>query len=208
MEILLTIAIPTIEKRKLLFEELYNELKKQSNPYSDEIEIISLCDDGEMTIGQKRNKLNELANGKYVVQWDDDDWISSNGIDMIMSAINMDVDVISYNHFTDIKDWGRLQHFHKYYSIKYPPPIGKTDYDNSIIQCTPDQKCVIKTEIAKKIKFYNMNHAEDSYYMRDILPYLKTEYYIDEFIYLYLNRSNESMNPFERYKIKKSNKLL
>ena len=208
MEILLTIAIPTIEKRKIIFNELYNELKKQSLPYGDLIEIIYLKDNGEMSIGNKRNELNKLANGKYIVQWDDDDWISSNGIDMIMSAINMDVDVISFNQWCDIKQWGKLRHFHKYCSLKYTPPNNKIDYENAIINFTPDQKCVIKTEIANQIKFYDLNHAEDSYYMRDILPLLKTEYYIDEFIYLYLNRSNETMNPLERYKIKKSSKLL
>lgn len=208
MEILLTIAIPTIEKRKKLFDELYNELKKQSEPYTDTIEIISLCDNGEMSIGNKRNALNELAKGKYVVQWDDDDWIMDGGIDMIMQGINEDVDVISFNQWCNIEQWGKLKNFHKYCSIKFAPPNNKIDYDNAIINFTPDQKNVIKTELVKKIKFYDINHGEDSYFMRDILPLLKTEYRIDKFIYLYLNRGNETMDPFERYKIKKSSKLL
>ena len=208
MEILLTIAIPTIEKRKILFNELYNELKKQSEPYGDRIEIISLCDNGEMSIGNKRNKLNELSKGKYVVQWDDDDWIMDGGIDLIMEGIKTDVDVISFNQWCDIEQWGKLKHFHKYCSIRFAPPNNKIDYENAIMNFTPDQKNVIKTNIAKQVKFYDLNHAEDSYYMRDILPLLKTEHNIDKFIYLYLNRGNETMEPLERYKIKKSSKLL
>jgi glycosyltransferase involved in cell wall biosynthesis len=208
MKPLLTIAIPTLTRRKLIFDELYNEFIKQINEYGNKIEIVSICDDGEITIGQKRNNLNEMAKGKYVVQWDDDDWIHPNGIDMIMEGIKSDVDVISYNHYTDIKEWGKLQNLHKYCSLKYKPPIGKIDYENSIITCTPDQKSVIKNEIAKSVKFYNMNLNEDWTYMRDILPFLKTEFYINEFIYFYLNRSNETMDVYKRHRIDKSNKIL
>ena len=208
MEILLTIAITTIEKRKVLFEELYGELNKQSKPYGELIEIIWVCDNGEMSIGNKRNKLNNLSKGKYVVQWDDDDWIMDGGIDLIMEGIKTDADVISFNQWCNIEQWGKLKHFHKYCSIKYAPPNNKIDYENAIMNFTPDQKNVIKTNIAKQVKFYDLNHAEDSYYMRDILPLLKTEHNIDKFIYLYLNRGNETMEPLERYKIKKSSKLL
>ena len=207
-DLLLSIAIPTIERRKFIFEELYDELEKQIKPYINKIEIISICDNGDLTIGEKRNFLNEMAKGKYIVQWDDDDWIHPNGIDMIMEGIETDVDVISYNHYTDIKEWEKLRHFHKYYSIKYSEPLGKIDYKNGIITCTPDQKCVIKSEIVKNVKFYNMNHNEDWTFMRDIIPFLKTEYHINEFIYLYLNRSGETMDFYKRHNIKKSSKLI
>jgi glycosyltransferase involved in cell wall biosynthesis len=208
MEILLTIAIPTIEQRKECFNELYNELKKQSEPYGEQIEILSIKDNGELTIGEKRNNLNGLAKGKYVVQWDDDDWISEDGIFKIMEGIKSDCDVVSFDNYCDIQQWGRLRYFHKYCSLKYAPPVGKIDYDNSIITCTPDQKSAIKRDIIKKVKFYEMNHSEDWFYMRDILPHLKTEHYINEFIYLYLNRGGETMNLNERYKINKSSKLI
>lgn len=208
MEILLTIAIPTIERRKNLFNELYDELKKQSEPYGKLIEIIYLRDNGEMSIGNKRNELNKLSKGKYIVQWDDDDWIIEGGIDLIMEGIKNDVDVISFNQWCDIKQWGKLQYFHKYCSLEYSPPNNKIDYENAVMNFTPDQKNVIKSVITKQVKFYDINHGEDSYYMRDILPLLKTEYHIDKFIYLYLNRGNETMEPLERYKIKKSSKLL
>ena len=97
MNILLTIAIPTIQSRKDCFNKLLKEFKKQSEPYGDQIEIISLCDNKEMPIGEKRNRLNSMANGKYVVQWDDDDWISEDGIELIMEGIKMDVDCITYD---------------------------------------------------------------------------------------------------------------
>ena len=208
MEILLTIAIPTIVNRERVFNELYNELKKQSEPYHNQIEIIWLSDNGKMTIGEKRNRLNEMANGEYVVQWDDDDWICENGINMIMEGIKSNCDVISYNHYTNIEEWGHNRYFHKYYSLRYAPPHEIVDYQNNIIKIVPDQKCVFKREIIKKVKFLHMNFQEDMFFGKHILPFLKTEHYIDEFIYQYLNRNNESMNILNRYKIKKSSKLL
>ena len=208
MEILLTIAIPTVISREKVFNELYNELIRQSKPYNNQIEIISLSDNGEMTIGEKRNKLNEMANGKYTVQWDDDDWICDLGIELIMKGIQSDCDVISYNHYTNIEQWGHNRYFHKYYSIKYAPPFEVIDYENNIIKIVPDQKCVFKSEICKKVKFLHMNYQEDMFFGKHILPFLKTEHYIDEFIYQYLNRNNESMDILNRYKIKKSSKLI
>jgi hypothetical protein len=208
MSTLLTIAIPTINRRQKVFNELCNEFKKQSEPYGEKIDIIYYLDNGELTIGEKRNKLNEMANGKYIVQWDDDDWICEGGIDMIMKGIESDCDVITYNHYTDIKQWGKNQYFHKYYSIKFAPPKEVVDYENNIIQIVPDQKCVIKSEIAKQIKFLKMNFQEDMFYGKHILPHIKNEFYINQFIYLYLNRANESMEIHKRYKIIKSSNLL
>ena len=202
----LTIAIPTIEKRKEYFNNLLLEFRHQSEPYGEDIEIIWESDNGEMSIGNKRNILYQKSNGLYTVQWDDDDWICQNGIDKIMNAIETNADVITYNNYTDIEQWGKHRNFHKYISIKNNPPI--IDYDNNQIFSSPDQKSVIKTEIARQVKFYDMNHSEDWFFMRDILPFLKTEFLINEFIYLYLNKTGQSMNPYERYKIEKSSKLI
>ena len=168
--------------------------------------MLFRSDNGEMSIGNKRNLLYEKANGLYTIQWDDDDWISDDGIAKIMEGIKSGCDVVTFNNYTDIPQWGRLQYFHKYISIKNNPSF--IDYINSKIFSSPDQKSVIKTELAKQVKFYDMNHSEDWFFMRDILPLLKTEYYINEFIYLYINRTGESMNPYERYKIEKSSKLI
>ena len=140
-----------------------------------------------MSIGNKRNILYQKSNGLYTVQWDDDDWISENGVELIMNGIESDVDVVCFNNFTDIEQWGKNRYFHKYVSLKYAPPNQLIDYENNIINCTPDQKSVIKSNITKQVKFYDMNHGEDWFYMRDILPFLHTEFYINQFIYLYLN---------------------
>ena len=198
MEPLLTIAIPTVENRKLVFDELYNELKRQSEPYGDMIEIIYLCDDKKITIGHKRQLLNEMAKGKYVVQWDDDDWIHPNGIEMIMKGIESDADVISYNYSCDIPLDDKSSYPRKV-SIKHSN-IG--DFENKVLYVTPDPKNPIKREILNKIKFQDVSHSEEYYFKWDLRLYLLTEYKIEEDIYQILNRSGESYDFEKRYNLK------
>jgi glycosyltransferase involved in cell wall biosynthesis len=198
MEILLTIAIPTVDNRKDVFNELYNELKRQCEPYGEQIEIIFLCDDKKITIGHKRQLLNEMAKGKYVVQWDDDDWIHPNGIDMIMEGIKSDVDVISYNYSCDIPLDDKVG-FSRKVSIKNKNVV---DFENKILNVTPDPKNPIKREIVNKIKFDDVSHSEEYLFKIDVGAHLKTEYKIEEDIYQILNRSGESYDFKTRYNLK------
>lgn len=195
MSVLLTIAIPTIESRKECFEKLVSEFKKQSEAYGESIEIISLCDNKEMTIGEKRNKLNDMAKGKYVVQWDDDDWVSEDGIDLIMKGVEMDYDCVTYNSpvFKEGLVMGRMYN----YSIKnYYSYDKKTD----TFFLSADQKCVIKKDILKNVKFKEIRYQEDLQFLYDLHPFLETEYKIEKNIYLNLNLSGESLFNFnDRY---------
>jgi hypothetical protein len=193
MNKLLTILIPTIISRKDCFDELVNEFKQQIKSYRNQIEIISLCDDKEMTIGEKRNKLNAMANGKYVVQWDDDDWICEDGIDLIMKGIEKDVDCITYD--APFNKRGLLENKLCSYSIQY---YYRYDKNIDTIFLSPDQKCVIKKEIVDKIKFKEIRFKEDLEFSYDIYPYLKTEYRIEKNVYFNLNRSNDSVFDFNK----------
>jgi hypothetical protein len=193
MNKLLTILIPTILSRKDCFDELVKEFKKQIKPYGNQIEIISLCDNKEMTIGEKRNKLNAMANGKYVVQWDDDDWISEDGITLIMEGISKDVDCVTYNASFNKK--GLLEGRHYNYSIKYDYTYDK-NIDTFFL--SPDQKCAIKKEIVNKVKFKEIRYQEDLQFLYDIHPYLNTEYRIEKNVYFNLNRSNDSVFNFNK----------
>jgi len=203
MNPLLTIAIPTIEQRKEIFNELYNELKRQITPYGEQIEIIYICDNKEITIGQKRQLLNELAKGKYIVQWDDDDWIHPQGIKLIMEHINEEYDVISYDYSCNIP----LNHVTSYprkVSIKYN---NKLDKENKIFYVTPDPKNPIRRDILNKIKFQDTSWSEEYFFKLELIKHIKSEYKINEDIYQILNRSNEKYDFNTRYNLK-PNKLL
>lgn len=201
MEILLTIAIPTIEQRIGCFNELHNELKKQSEPFGSLIEIIYISDNKEMTIGAKRQKLVDMSNGKYVVMWDDDDWIHPNGINLIMDALKSDADVISYNYSADI-GIDEDTNCNRKISIEY-----NNELIDNILYVKPDCKNPIKRELVNKVKFRDISWSEEFFFKMDLSPYLKTEYKIDENIYQILNRSGEDFNYQQRYNLK-TTKLL
>jgi hypothetical protein len=156
-----------------------------------------------MTIGEKRNKLTAMANSKYVVQWDDDDWICEDGIDLIMEGIKMDVDCVTYDATCNKPPLDENRMFK--YSIK-----NYYSYDNktNTFFLSPDQKCVIKKEIVDKVKFKETRYQEDLQFLYDIHPFLKTEYRIEKNVYLNLNLSGDSLFDFnKRYGIVK-NKII
>jgi glycosyltransferase involved in cell wall biosynthesis len=196
VEILLTIAIPTIEQRISCFNELYNELKKQSEPFGSLIEIIYISDNKEMTIGAKRQKLVDMSNGKYVVMWDDDDWIHPNGINLIMGALKSDADVISYNYSANIGIDEDTNCYRKI-SIQY-----NNELIDNILYVKPDCKNPIKKELINKVKFRDISWSEEFFFKMDLAPHLKTEYKIDEDIYQIQNRSGEDFDYQRRYNLK------
>lgn len=97
---LLSILIPTLDARATLYKNLRDELQQQMDESAtqDLIEVLSLCDDGAATIGDKRNQLISEAQGLFVVFIDDDDTISKNYIRRIVDTIreNKHADCISF----------------------------------------------------------------------------------------------------------------
>ena len=94
----LSILIPTVVGREQKCKKLLDFINKQINEggFADDIEVISLKDNKEISIGAKRQKLYEMAKGKYSWQIDDDDWIDMYSIKFIMEVIDDDVDCITF----------------------------------------------------------------------------------------------------------------
>lgn len=86
---LLSILIPTLESRAILYDRLSAELRRQIEAAGlrDEVEILGLCDDGTAPVGAKRNTLLQRAQGQYVVFTDDDDEVSRDYVSLITQAL-------------------------------------------------------------------------------------------------------------------------
>jgi glycosyltransferase involved in cell wall biosynthesis len=158
-----------------------------------------------MSIGEKRNRLNEMAQGKYVVQWDDDDWIHSNAINMIMKAIKEDKDCISFKVWADIQ---KEERWKVVYSIKYDNYNVKKNIEEKVLFLPPDQKCPMKKKILNNVKFLDIRYNEDKYFIRSVSKFIKNEHHIDDFIYESAYRGNEKDDILIRYGIKKTNNLI
>ena len=69
---LLSVLTCSLKSRSQVFKRLENILKKQIFN-TNQVELLANIDNGEKTIGCKRNELLNAAKGQYVVFIDDDD---------------------------------------------------------------------------------------------------------------------------------------
>lgn len=94
----LSILIPSLawrhEQLKELVDKLYEAVK---HPFT---EILIDVDDGEKSIGRKRNDLLNKARGEYVCFIDDDDMVSDEYVLLVHQAVEGKPDVVSW--------WGEM----------------------------------------------------------------------------------------------------
>lgn len=193
---ILSICIPTTIDRAHFFTRIKSELNRQikAEGLMEEIEILSVADNKEMTIGEKRNLLYAKCKGEYAWQIDDDDWIHPEGIRLIIGAAKEKKDCIT---FSEVVMWDGNKLESSNFSLKYNDWNNKQDGFDYVR--TPFFKTPIKTEICKKVKIKDMRFGEDHAFAKDIKPLLKSETHINDFIYWYLHYNT----PFkERYGIK------
>lgn len=190
----LSILIPTIKRDEVKFRSLINELYRQILPfYSDDVEII--CDyDEKDTIGAKRQRLLEKANGKYIAFIDADDWVSENYIRLLIEGIDKDVDCCSLLGIitTDGCDPQYFEHSIKY--NKYET-VHSAIFERGDIKYLrfPNHLSTIRAFIAKQFKFPNSSWSEDTDWATQIhnSGLIKTEHYIPTVIYHYLYKTKK-----------------
>ncbi len=187
---LLSILIPTIIERQESFNQLVTFLHNiiDLNDLNGEVEIISLCDNKEMPIGEKRQALYDMANGDYAWQIDDDDCIASDAIPLILDSMPSQPDCITFQELCDIDGTRSESNF-------------SLNYDGWDHVRTPFFKTPIKTSICKMVPVPQIRFGEDHQWAQKIKLYLKSEVHLEKFLYYYIHKSS----PFnERYGIKET----
>lgn len=184
----LSILICTIPSRYASYGRLITELNAQILPYAPEVGIIS-NNSTQLSIGAKRNWLLEKAESEYVCFIDDDDSVSVNYIDLLMKAVESGCDCASLKglYSVDGKADGIFEH-----SLKYE--AWQTVLNAEIkYERYPNHLNMIKTSIAKRFKFPEINHGEDENWSTQIHKsgLLRTEFYIPEVIYFYRYNSKK-----------------
>lgn len=166
----------------LLLRELTNQAKGL------DVEILVDLDNREKTIAQKRNDLLDKATGEMLVFVDDDDMVSNDYLKTILSASNLGVDYIGYKIKTTINgDFIKPT----YHSISFPRSWDdELGYYNNISHINP-----IKSSIAKQFRFPESEYGEDGLWNELVFKsgLVKTEYYIDKFMYFYQYEYMQSM---------------
>lgn len=180
--VILTIAIPTIVTRAMQFKTLKYELESQIKraKAQDKVEIISECDNKEISIGKKRDNLIRKAQGKYIVMIDDDDWVSDDYIEEVLKATESDADCIGYLEHCNFDGHRNAT---SCISLEYKgwySNIGIYDYVRS-----PYFKVPIKTELCKLVGCADMRWNEDEDFAKKIYSHLKKEQFINKKLYFY-----------------------
>lgn len=181
----LSILICRMPSRYAMWGKLQSELWSQILPYANQVQVLS-DDRMSVTIGEKRNRLLNDAEGDYVCFIDDDDRIAANYVQLLMEGIEKDVDCCSlvgeitfdgerpkpFIHSLDYTEW--YEDEAAYYR------------NNNHLNC-------IRASIAKQIGFTNKNHGEDYDFSKKLLEsgLLKTEHRIEQTIYYYDYRTNK-----------------
>ena len=177
----LSILIPTLIERKSILKVLTVELNRQRKDLP--VQLLILADNGEATIGEKRNRLLQEAKGIYVCFIDDDDSVSPDYIETLLTGIETNPDCISLRGEITI-DGGKPEIFE--HSLKYNKWETK---DGAAIKYlrNPNHLNCIRASIAKQFTFPDKSHGEDHTWSIKINAswLLKTEYYTDRVLYYY-----------------------
>lgn len=192
----LTICIPTIIGRERQFDTLVASIQAQADDY--DVDILSCCDDKEMSIGAKRDMLYREAKGEYCIQIDDDDHVCDDFLKVAFKYLQDRPDCVTYLervtengiericcHSNRFKEWGN--HVEGYHYVR-----------------TPFNKDIIRTDIVQQIGFKDMRYGEDADFSKRLKQsgLIKKEAFIDRVMYYYTANSLSAQEHNKRYGIK------
>jgi GT2 family glycosyltransferase len=188
-----SILIPTLNSRHILFQQVYSEIQNQiAQITTARIEVLYESDDGELTLGAKRNLLVSRAQGKYHCFIDDDDVVSPTFLKTFLPMIEDDYDCSSYvgayyhkgefkklfYHSLDIQEWSQTEDVY----LRCPSPLN-----------------MIRTDIVRQIQYKDIRNTEDYEFSIRLLDsgLLKKEYKIPYVpIYHYIDGVKENRNEW------------
>jgi hypothetical protein len=175
----LSILIPTLPERYSLLKRLQSILLPQVANFNSRI-VIHYNDAGrQSTIGEKRNSLMSRVQTEYSVFIDDDDKVSHDYVSQIMSAIEKNTDVITFNGYMTTNGSQR-----KNFVIK----LGERyEERNNVYYRFPNHLCPMRTKLVRHILFPHIVAGEDYAWARMIHDrrLLKTSVHIEKELYHY-----------------------
>ena len=207
----LSILIATMNSRSEVKNRLVAAIRTQcerlpgwEQASTKPVEIIELADDGELILGEKRNRLLDLASGEYLAFVDDDDMIADSYIEDTFAAIQgQRPDCVTFKGIitTNGRNSGEFR-----FDMNYPHNIWEQDPNGVHLRC-PSIWCPVKSSIAKTIRFLPVDCAEDRVWAIQLYPLLTTQAYIDKHLYFYRSSTTET-EAQRQEKIEKSRRII
>lgn len=175
----LSILICTIPGREAQFARIMAQLDAQTQ--GKPVEVLTDGRDKSTPVGSKRQALLERATGAYVCYIDDDDTVSDDYIDAILSAASHNPDAIGFKTLCHGIPKGQTSTAANSIRFKWAENFAGYRYVRSILHLNP-----VKREIALQVGFKDKRHGEDHDYSKGLVGKLKSEIFIDRHLYNYL----------------------
>jgi len=181
---LLSILIPTIPGRSSKLAALLSCLDPQVAA-RDDVELLVFRDNRRMTIGEKRNKLVQLAQGEYVAFVDDDDMVKSDYVEVICSELTQnEPDVLCF--VVTVRGYGTHDK-----PCRYHPSFEHVTLRNEY-QRKPNHLMVWKKQHAVSVPFPTINHGEDTEWASKMAAKAVHVSVISRALYVYQFDSNDN----------------
>ena len=201
----LSILIPTLPKRRKLFNALYKKLTAQVEYVHDkhlslgEVEILFDSSKkflkGGLSVGAKRDALKCRATGDYLVFVDDDDNVAPNYVESILRLTETNPDIITFRSFYNSDNYWSIVDMNLMHSE------NEQMNESVIVKRQPFHVCPIRTSIAQLHSFPDINNGEDWAWMQKVLPDCKTQAHSDMILHQYNDFSTTSaVNEIEQSK--------
>ncbi len=178
----LSVLICTTFDRVKMFDLLRHHLQTQINEYGlgKDVEILSECDNKEISVGKKRQNLLEKAKGDYIVFIDSDDMVPYYYVQEIIEAIKLNPDCIGFRIECKGTTGKTASASDKWND--WADNVGGFDYVRTIYHKNP-----VRRDIALQIGFKDMRFGEDYDYSKRLKEshLLKMEVFIDKVMYEY-----------------------
>lgn len=177
VEILLSILIASVPERLLPLSRMLSRLSEQT--FEKPVEILVLTDNRCMTIGKKRQRLNEMAQGKYVIHVDDDDTVSDDFVDSLLPHIyGEQYDCITFTCMCEGDDGkGKVPCF---YSKSFP----HIDYPTFRLR-RPNCRCCYRRTVALRHAFSDVAYGEDDEWAKRACQDIVHEIQLPKVLYYY-----------------------
>ena len=178
----LSILIPSIPERLAALEDLVGNLYDQidENGFTDNVELIVLMDNKKISIGKKRERLKNMAQGKYFCFLDDDDKITEDYIKELVAICNTEwVDVIYFDTQATID------------SVEGQISVNITNENEQFVHNgttlrKPSHVNAWLTRKFKKYKFSDKMYGEDFDFCNKCYPHITSGYKIDKILHYYI----------------------
>lgn len=184
---ILSVLVPSIPERLI---ELYNLLKTYQSyidkyNLTEQVELLSICDNKKRTIGKKRSDLIAMSQGRYIVISDDDDQLCEKYFELIASEIEKGSDVITYDQLA------RINHEYSIVQFRHNNPVE--DFNKSGITKRPAWHCCTwRREVVMDIKFDDLMWGEDHNFQAMANEAAKTTSHIPEICHIYEHDSHKT----------------